>query len=64
MRPIEKPGTANVGEFSPLVTPLETPEAVTTAQTQATLHSSTPSDPGPSGSMTKEHIPTSTPVRR
>ena len=57
MKPIEKPGTANVGEFSPLNTPLTTPEAVTTAHTQATLHNATPSDPGPTGSMTKEYTP-------
>ena len=35
MKIIDKPGTADVGEFSPLVTPLETPEVVTTAHTQA-----------------------------
>ena len=63
MKPIEKPGTANVGEFSPLVTPLTTPDAVTTAHTQATLHSITQADPGPS-SMTKEHIPSITLVRK
>lgn len=55
MKQIERPGTANVGEFSPLNTPLTTPDAVTTAQTQATLHSATAADPGPSGSMTKTH---------
>ena len=55
MKIIDKPGTADVGEFSPLVTPLETPEVVTTAHTQATLHSKTPADPGPTGSMTKTH---------
>ena len=57
MKPIERPGTANVGEFSPLNTPVNPGEKVTTAQTQAMNHSKTPSDPGPTGSMTKEHIP-------
>jgi hypothetical protein len=64
MKIIDKPGTADVGEFSPLVTPLETPEVVTTAHTQVTLHSITPADPGPTGKMTETHMPSTTPVRK
>ncbi len=52
MTKIERPGTANVGEFSPLNTPLETPEVVTTARTQAALHRKTSDDSRPTGSMT------------
>jgi hypothetical protein len=55
MKKIEIAGTANVGEFSPLNTPLETSERVTTANTQATLHSTSPADPGSTGGMTKTH---------
>ena len=55
MQPIEKPGTANVGEFAPINTPLETPEVVTTAHTQATLHRQAPVDTAPKGSMTATH---------
>ena len=46
MQPIEKPGTADVGAFSPLNTPLETPVVVTTASTQSSLHSKKSADPG------------------
>ena len=64
MAKIEKPGTANVGEFAPLNTPLETPETVTTAHTQATLHNKTPADPGPTGKMTEGWEPPTVPVRK
>jgi hypothetical protein len=60
MNKIERAGSAYVGEFSPLNTPLETPERVTTASTQATLHSTSPADPGPTGGMTKTN---ETPIR-
>jgi len=64
MKKIERPGTADVGEFSPLHTPLTTPEAVTTAQTQSTLHSRIAVDPGPTGAMTRVHPLSTTPVRK
>jgi hypothetical protein len=55
MTKIEKPGTANVGEFSPLNTPENTGESVTTAADQAMNHSKTPADSGPTGQMTATH---------
>jgi len=54
IKKIERPGPVNVGEFSPLNTPLN-PGNVTTAQDTAQNHSKTPADPGPTGSMTKTH---------
>ena len=54
MKKIERPGPVNVGEFSPLNTPLE-PGNVTTAQDTAQNHSKTPADPGPTGKMTATH---------
>jgi hypothetical protein len=55
MKKIEKPGPVNVGEFSPLNTPINTGEVVTTAKDTAQNHSKAPADPGPTGSMTKTH---------
>ncbi len=55
MTKIEKAGTANVGEFSPVNTPERPGEVVTTAKDQAQNHRKTPDTSGPTGSMTKTH---------
>ncbi len=51
----EKPGTANVGDLSPVNTPERPGEVVTNAKDQAQKHRKTPDTSGPTGSMTKTH---------
>jgi hypothetical protein len=64
MKPIEKPGPVDTGLYSPEVTPENTGVSVTTAQDTAMNHTHTPPRDYAKGSMTQEHIPTSTVTRR
>lgn len=64
MKPIDRPGSANVGEFSPMYTPENTGEYVTIAADTAMNHSKNPVDTSPTGSMTKAWHPNTVPVRK
>jgi hypothetical protein len=57
-------GDVNVGEFAPVITPIDTGEIVSTRDTQSTRHSQTMPSTAPTGKMTKEWIPDSTPVQK
>ena len=58
------PGTPNVGEFSPLVTPERPGEVVTTRQDQAQNHRQSPDNSAPDRSATKTWMPNTDPVNR
>jgi hypothetical protein len=64
MKKIERPGPVNAGEFSPVNTPVNTGEVVTTAQDTAMKHRQTPDTTGPTGKLTETYMPSTTPVRK